>query len=295
MNNEIGMLVLVGVVVWACARWASIVSKKVPDWIHADWNHQATTFLAQKDTVMTPDATDEEVAVGDPPPAYRWWTPSRAPHLRGQDHKMWWLPFVGPLLNKDYRGLWTEVWVSFLSLVLMIFVSVGMANGIVDNLDTSRIIGGVLFFAMLQCMTNVDHKTQFLPDLLTLPLMWLGLFWSVIQPGIVSPSHAVQGAIVGYMILWSLNKAFWLLRRKEGMGGGDLKLAAAVGAWVGPTGALMTIGLSSFVALGMALCLLLARKNFRKFAYGPSIAMAGVVVFLVQPLILEGLMQQLMK
>lgn len=282
MNNEDWMILLVVVFMWACARWANIVSKKVPDWIHADWNHQATTFLAQKDTVMTPDATAEEV-VGDPAPAYSWWTPSRAPQMREQDHKLWWLPFVGPWLNKDYRGLWTEVWVTFLSVVLMLSVSTFISTGVIEHLDNFRIVGGILFIAMLQCMTNIDHKTQFLPDLLTLPLLWLGLAWSVLQPGLVSPSSAVQGAIIGYMMLWGLNKAFWLLRRKEGLGGGDLKLAAAVGAWVGPLGALTTIGLSSFVAIGMAILLLVARKNYRKFAYGPSIAVAAVIVFLLEP------------
>ena len=108
---------------WVLARWANLVSRKVPDWIHADWNHQATTFIAQKDTVMTPDATDEETAVGDPAPAYSWWTPARAPHTKAQDHRLWWIPFVGPYLNKDYRGLWTEVWLVALALLMMVSVT----------------------------------------------------------------------------------------------------------------------------------------------------------------------------
>ena len=268
---------------WACARWAHLVSKKVPDWIHTDWNHQATTFLAQKDTVMTPDATDESVAVGEPGPAYSWWTPTRAPHLKTNDHRLWWLPFVGPVLNKDYRGLWTEVWVVLLSIVLLGSVSAVMELNAIPDLGMGRVLGGIFLFAWLQSMSNVDHKTQFLPDIMTLPLIWLGLLWAVLQPGLISAGHAIEGAVLGFMLLWGLNKAFWVLRRKQGLGGGDLKLAAAVGAWVGPTGVLMTIGLSSFIALGMALFLLLARKNFRQFAYGPSIALAGVIVYLTQP------------
>lgn len=271
---------------WGCARWAHLVSRKVPDWIHADWNHQATTFIAQKDTMMTPDATNEAEALGDPAPAYSWWTPARAPHLKNQDHKLWWIPFLGPALNKDYRGLWTEIWIPILSLFMLGTVITLMDAKVIVGLDLFRVAGGIVFFAWLQSMTNVDHKTQFLPDIMTLPLMWLGLAWSVLQPGLTTPALAVQGAIVGYMSLWTLNKAFWVLRRKQGMGGGDLKLAAAIGAWVGPFGALMTIGLSSFVAIGMAILLLIARKNFLKFAYGPSLAVAGVAVYLFQPFLL---------
>lgn len=271
------------VFMWGCARWAHLVSKKVPDWIHTDWNHQATTFLAQKDTMMTPDATDETEAVGDPAPGYSWWTPARAPHMKAADHKLWWVPFLGPALNKDYRALWTEIWIPLLSLFMLGSVSTLIDAKIIPDLNMFRVVGGIVLFAWLQSMTNVDHKTQFLPDIMTLPLMWFGLFWAVLQPGLISASHAIEGAIVGYMSLWCLNKAFWLLRRKQGMGGGDLKLAAAIGAWVGPLGALMTIGLSSFVAIGMAILLLVARKNFLKFAYGPSLAVAGVAVYIVQP------------
>lgn len=286
MMDSIGYGIAFFVMVWACARWANLVSKKVPDWIHADWNHQATTFIAQKDTVMTPDATDDATQLGDPAPSYAWWSPTRAPHLKGQDHKLWWLPFVGPYLNKDYRGLWTEVWVMLLAVALWASVTTLMLTGLMPQLDMFRIVGGVFLFAWLQSMTNVDHKTQFLPDVMTLPLVWLGLLWSVIHSGLISPTHAVEGAVLGYMALWGLNKMFWIISRKQGLGGGDLKLAAALGAWVGPTGVLMSLGLASFVALGMALVLFLTRKNWRKFAFGPSLAMGGVLVYLLQPFVL---------
>lgn len=287
-SNIYGLGLLLIVFMWVCARWANLVSRKVPDWIHTDWNHQATTFIAQKDTVMTPDATDENVAVGDPAPAYAWWTPARAPHMKAVDHKLWWIPFVGPYLNKDYRGLWTEIWVPMLSVCLMVSVYFLMLTKLIPDLSMFRVGSGIVLFAWLQSTTNVDTKTQFLPDIMTLPLVWLGLLCAVLEPGLTSPILAIEGAIMGYMMLWGLNKAFLLIRRKQGLGGGDLKLAAAVGAWVGPTGVLMTIGLSSFIAIGVAIVLLISRKNFSKFAYGPSIALAGIIVYLLQPLMWYG-------
>ena len=264
---------------WICARWAHLVSKKMPDWIHKDWNHQATTFLVQKDDIMTPEKevntqlplwkelalSQETIVEGDPAPDYRWWTPARAPHLKGSDHRFWWIPYIGPYLNKDYRGLWTEIWVVLLSAILLFSVEFMISVGQIQPLDMFRVAGGIILIAWLQSTSNVDNKTQFLPDAMTIPLIWLGLLWTVIQPGLITPRQAVEGAIIGYMLLWSLAKTFSLLRKKEGMGGGDMKLIAAIGAWVGPFGVLVTIGLSSLIALALALVLAIRKKQFQQF------------------------------
>ena len=119
--------------------------------------------------------------------------------------------------------------------------------------------------------------------MLTIPLLWLGLFIAVSSNGLLSSTLAVQGVIVGYGMLWALSKAFELLRKKQGMGGGDMKLIAAIGAWTGAQGALFSLGLASFLGLGFALVLALRRKNFNKFAFGPSIATAGVIMYIALP------------
>lgn len=276
--------------IWGCSRWAYLVSTKVPDWIHQDWNHQATTFLAQKDTMMTPEIADDTV-IGEPAPTYKWWTPRRAPHMRAGHHKFSWLPYLGPLLNKDYKGFWTELWVSVTCVIMLGSVFALTDTGAVKDLNIARGVGGILLFAWLQSMSNVDNKTQFLPDMMTIPLLWLGLTFTVFVPGLTNSLEAVQGALSGYLIYWLLSKAFLVLRKKEGMGGGDMKLAAAIGAWVGPAGIVMTIGLSAFIALAVALSLALRKKNFNKFAYGPSIATAGVIVYILQPFLLYGMVK----
>ena len=306
MNPDRVALALL-VFAWICARWAHLVSLKVPDWLRADWQHQAETFLAEKDTVMDPEASDalagaakKEEATHNtldapapeggsvvprvaPPPAYKWWTPTRAPHQRDGLHRWGWLPFVGPALNKDWRGLWSEVWVILLSMLLLLSTETVALSGAVPQLSYSYVVGGIVLIAWLQALTNVDYKTQFLPDMMTIPLLWLGLLIAVSTKGLLSSTLAVQGAIVGYGMLWSLSKAFELLRKKQGMGGGDMKLIAAIGAWTGTQGALFSLGLASFLGLGFAVVLALRRKNFNKFAFGPSIATAGVIMYIAAP------------
>lgn len=287
--NPDHMALLLLVMAWVCARWAHLVSLKVPDWLRMDWQHQAETFLAEKDTVMDPDAVRLDHAANDArasiaaAPNYKWWTPSRAPHLRQGLHRWGWLPFVGPVLNKDYRGLWSECWVIFLSMVLLLCTEVVRASGTVPHLGYGYVAAGVVFLAWLQALTNIDYKTQFLPDMMTIPLLWLGLLITVMDKGLLTATLAVQGAIVGYGMLWGLGKAFELLRRKQGMGGGDMKLIAAVGAWTGTQGALFTLGLASLLGLGFALMLAVRRKNFRQFAFGPSIATAGAFMYILAP------------
>lgn len=265
---------------WLLARWACIVSRKVPIWVERDWRHQATSFLAQKD-VMNPGLAEAESDEISAKPSFSWWTPVEL-QKKG---RCGWVPFAGPALLRDWRSLWSEVWVCTLAVFLYIFV-LFYKNELGLSVGLERVFWGIIFFAWLQALTNVDYKTQFLPDIMTLPLLWLGLFVAVLTPGLVSPSHAVQGAIIGYLTLWGLSKAFLLLRKQEGLGGGDLKLAAALGAWCGPVSIMGVIGLSAFIAIGFAIVLLIMRKPFSRFAYGPSLATAGIVAYLFFPIVL---------
>ena len=93
-------------------------------------------------------------------------------------------------------------------------------------------IGACVFTAYVIAMTFIDADTQLLPDELTLPLIWFGLLFNL-KTGFVPLEQAVIGAMVGYMSLWTLYWVFKLLTGKEGMGYGDFKLLAAIGAWLG--------------------------------------------------------------
>jgi leader peptidase (prepilin peptidase)/N-methyltransferase len=141
----------------------------------------------------------------------------------------------------------------------------------------------------LIALTFIDFDTQLLPDSITLPLLWAGLLanlagWS---PG-VALRDAVVGAIAGYLVLWSVYWAFKLIRGKEGMGYGDFKLLAALGAWLGWQMVPAIVLLASLVGavIGIGLVVFKGRDHQVPLAFGPYLAIAGAIaLFVGKPLV----------
>jgi leader peptidase (prepilin peptidase)/N-methyltransferase len=138
----------------------------------------------------------------------------------------------------------------------------------------------VLSWALI-ALTVTDLRTMYLPDNLTLPLLWLGLLLSL--PGVYTdPKSAILGAAAGYLSLWSVYWGFKLLTGKEGMGYGDFKLLAALGAWLGWGALPQIILLSAVVGAAVGIGLMLARKAewSTRIPYGPYIAGAGWIALI---------------
>jgi len=136
----------------------------------------------------------------------------------------------------------------------------------------------------LLALTFIDADTQLLPDDLTLPLVWGGLLVNL--SGLFVPlREAVIGAIGGYLALWSVYWLFKLIRGKEGMGYGDFKLLAALGAWLGWKMLLPIVLLSSIAGavIGVALVLLRGRDRGTPLPFGPYLAIAGAMALFVGP------------
>lgn len=139
----------------------------------------------------------------------------------------------------------------------------------------------LMFAWLLIAMTFIDADTQMLPDDLTLPLLWLGLLVNL--NGTFVPLHdAVIGAAAGYLALWSVYWLFKLATGKEGMGYGDFKLLAALGAWLGWTMLPTIILLASVVGAAVGICLIVfARRGRDKpIPFGPYLAAAGMIALL---------------
>jgi len=132
----------------------------------------------------------------------------------------------------------------------------------------------------LTALTFIDFDTQLLPDNLTLPLLWAGLVANLAGavPG-VSLRDAVIGAIAGYLSLWSIYWLFKLIRGKEGMGYGDFKLLAALGAWLGWQMLPLIVLLASVVGavIGIGLVVFKGRDHQIPLAFGPYLAIAGAI------------------
>lgn len=134
-----------------------------------------------------------------------------------------------------------------------------------------------LFTFALIALTFIDFDTQLLPDDITLPLLWLGLFVNL-NSGFTDLKSAVIGAIAGYLILWSIYWVFKLVTGKEGMGYGDFKLLAAIGAWFGWQLLPAVILLSSIVGVIIGVGLIIYAKRGREvpMPFGPFLALGGI-------------------
>jgi leader peptidase (prepilin peptidase)/N-methyltransferase len=139
-------------------------------------------------------------------------------------------------------------------------------------------IGAMLFLATMIALTFIDADTQLLPDDLTLPLLWAGLLINLFHT-FTTLQDAVVGAAIGYLALWSVYWLFKLATGKEGMGYGDFKLLAAIGAWLGWPMLPLVILLSSLVGavIGIALIVLAKRGRNVPMPFGPYLAIAGVI------------------
>lgn len=138
-------------------------------------------------------------------------------------------------------------------------------------------VGALLLGWTLIALAFIDFDTTLLPDSLTLPLTWLGLIFNVYGV-FASLSDAVVGAVAGYLVLWSVYWLFRLATGKEGMGFGDFKLLAAIGAWLGWQMLPVTLLLSSGVGavIGIAMIVLVKHDRRVPIPFGPYLAGGGL-------------------
>jgi len=140
---------------------------------------------------------------------------------------------------------------------------------------------------------DIDH--QIIPDSISLPLIWAGLFLSLFHESagaeilFVDPSTAIAGGLAGYLSLWSIYHLFRLLTGKEGMGYGDFKLLAALGAWLGWQMLPLIILLSAFVGAIVGVALIAFKRQDRNvpIPFGPYLAAAGWIAMLYGPQIMD--------
>lgn len=251
---------LIGLIV---GSFLNVVIHRLPRMLEREWQAQCEELAGRE---PAPQPRYDLVAPRSHCPACR--TPIRLPHL---------LPLVGWLIA---RGRCAACGVAIPrryplveALTALLFALAALHFGLGWTLAAALLVTAVLI-----ALTFIDLDTQLLPDQLTVPLMWAGLAASL-PAG--RGEDALVGAIAGYLSLWTVYWAFKLLTGKEGMGYGDFKLLAALGAWLGWQ-ALVPIVLIASVAGALAGLVLMARGNARDtpIAFGPWLAIAGWGVML---------------
>jgi len=155
-------------------------------------------------------------------------------------------------------------------------------------------LAALLFIWMLLALTCIDLDTQLLPDDITLLLLWLGLLFNL-SSTFIDLNSAVIGAIAGYLTLWSIYWLFKLATGKEGMGYGDFKLLAAIGAWLGWQMLPLVILLSSVVGAVVGITLIIAARLGRNvpIPFGPYLAGGGVIALFWGQTLTQGYLQLL--
>jgi len=246
----------------------NVVIHRLPKMMERDWQAQCAELRGE----TVPEESNAE----------NLWRPrSRCPHCGHQITALENIPVLSYLwLRGRCSGCKAGISLRYPAVELLTAVLSGIAAWkFGPGVPAFGAIG--LIWALI-ALAFIDADTQLLPDDITLPLLWLGLLLNLF--GTYTSLHdAVIGAMAGYLALWSVYWLFKLVTGKEGMGYGDFKLLAALGAWMGWQMLPVIILLSSVVGavLGIALMVLARHGRGQPMPFGPSLAGAGVLALFV--------------
>lgn len=258
----------------------NVVVYRLPIMLQRDWRAQCCEYLEIENS--TPDSNESSAKFE----VFNLQKPdSHCPHC---NHKI--KPWENvPVLSYLFLGGKCS---SCRAAISLRYPTVEFVTGVLSGLvafyfGATWLTLALLFLTWsLIALTLIDFDTQLLPDNITLPLIWLGLLVNALDLGYgVSLNDAVIGAIAGYTVLWAFYWAFKLATGKEGMGYGDFKLLAALGAWMGWQSLLPIVILSSLVGavFGIAMIVFRGRDKSVPMPFGPFLAGAGFIMLLWGP------------
>ena len=261
------LVILLGLLV---GSFLNVVIYRLPLIMEQEWRSQCAELFGQSDTAATADK-----------PSLSLWGPrSQCPHC---GHLITAIENIPLFSYIRQRGRCAHCQGAISIQYPIIEALSGCLAGIVAwKLGFGWPAAAALLFTwILLAASIIDFRHQLLPDDLVLPLLWLGLLAALFRLFADLPS-AVIGAMAGYLSLWSVYQVFRLLTGKEGMGHGDFKLLAALGAWAGWQYLVTIVILSSVVGAIFGLALILFRSRDRQIPmpFGPFLATAGWIALL---------------
>ena len=251
----------------------NVVIHRLPIIMKQRWRSDCIEYLCESGDLQNPPAADKQ--------AYTLSTPrSACPHCGHKITALENIPVLSYLfLRGRCRGCKAGISIRY---PLVELLTAGMITLVAWKMGVS--IAAVLAMGLtlgLIALSFIDYDTQYLPDDITLPFLWAGLI--INSNGVLTdPVSAIVGASAGYLSLWSVYKVFKLATGKEGMGYGDFKLLAMLGAWLGWQALPAIILLSSVVGAVIGLSLVAAKRHERAkpIPFGPYLAIAGWIFLL---------------
>jgi leader peptidase (prepilin peptidase)/N-methyltransferase len=276
-NNSTVLIVLSIVLGLLVGSFLNVVIYRVPVMLQRDWRQQCCEFLELDEKEFSKDDLNAKHKIFNLVKPDSHCPQCNAPVRAWQN-----IPILSYVL---LRGKCASCQKPISMRYPIIELVTGLLSGVVawQFGATWLALAFLVLTWSLISLTMIDFDHQLLPDNITLPLLWLGLLVNALLPETtVSATDAVLGAIIGYMSLWSLYWVFKMLTGKEGMGYGDFKLLAALGAWMGWQSLLLIVILSSLVGaiVGIALLLLRGRDRNIPIPFGPYLAGAGFIAML---------------
>ena len=286
------LTVIVGLFGLIVGSFLNVVIYRLPVMLQRDWEQQCREMLAESDGPVSPEAAGQpatEVAE-----TFNLVTPRSRCSACGTPIKGYQnIPLVSYLFLKGRCATCGEH-------ISMRYPLIEMLTGILSALVATHFgysiecAAALILLWSLIALSVIDLDHQLLPDIITLPLMWLGLGLSLFSHGdgnpiFVGPQDAIIGAIAGYLSLWSIYQGFKLVTGKEGMGYGDFKLLAALGAWLGWQMLFLIVILSAIVGLVAALGMIVFRGHDRQvpIPFGPYLAVAGFIALIWGPRLID--------
>ncbi len=275
-QSPVFLITLVGVIGLLVGSFLNVVVYRLPLMMQREWRKECLAYLASTGDFVLPAGAEQP----DSTPFNLTLPLSRCSHcltpIKPQ-HNIPVLSFLylgGKCAHCQAKISLRYPLVEAVTALLSVLVALQLGFGI-------ALLWGLLLTWVLLTLSLIDFDHQLLPDSITLPILWLGLLLS--EFGIfTSTDSSILGAVAGYLSLWSVFQLFKLLTGKEGMGYGDFKLLALLGAWLGWQYLPMIILLSSLVGaiFGLAMIILLGRDRSVPIPFGPYLAAAGWIALL---------------
>jgi leader peptidase (prepilin peptidase)/N-methyltransferase len=272
------MVVLLGL---AIGSFLNVVIHRLPRMMQAQWVMEVDPD-PQANRASTSQGATQALAKG----AYNLAVPhSHCPHCQ---HELSWTENIPVLSYVWLKGRCQQChapigwrYPAIEILCALLFVWIFAQHG-----PSASALAWAGFAAALLALAAIDADTTLLPDVITQPLVWSGLLaasWGLSQ---ISLNTALWGAVVGYLFLWSVYWLFKLITGKEGMGQGDFKLLAALGAWLGWEALLSLVLIASITGVAYGLSLRVHRRlpQDSQMPFGPFLALAGFWVMALGPL-----------